>query len=224
MVEIPFEAYIDNKIIEKWHQYVEGKNLSAQVLSKNKLSEDFQKHENIEISLFEVPYSSDLDFDGLEKKQIDGMRGKEVDMADFPSMKVYRKPKFSVELKKDSVYDIISTGKNVEDGRRVIVGGGRLLTKKVDSVPYPITLEEMKFLALEDLDLSRESVKGIKATIEPMTAWGMSGRFIIAGFEFEKDDKSGNDKGIMVQHNGLVTHYHGYDTETIIKAMKNRKY
>ncbi|MFQ6120183.1 MAG: hypothetical protein ACE5KE_09890 [Methanosarcinales archaeon] len=220
MSKLPFNAYIDNRIVEAWHQYVEGRKLSAQVLPQEKWPEKLLDYVegDITLSLFVIPYNKNLDIDGLENEQIGKMKGETVDMGEFPNLRFYKQNYFKIGLEKGQVYDVLATGKSKKTGNRQIFGGGRLLTKKVEKIPYPITLEEMKFLAIEDLGLTPEQAKGIKAKITPMTGWGNRRRFIIAGFDFG-EMKAGWNAGVMVQHNGYVSHYHGYSTEELLKFL-----
>jgi len=213
-MDFPFEVYVDKKKVEKLHVYTDGKSLIARVLPKVKWAEPIKKHieEPVHLYLFTTPVSKYRDLE----KHIENMQYKETIMGEMPTLKVYKQSEISTDLQPGFLYDLFAIGQR--EGNRVIAGGGRLSTQE-GKVPYHMTLDELKLFAIEDLDLSPEEAQNIRAKIAPMTAWGEHGRFIIAGFDFEQKEPGGN-YGTMVQHNGVVSHYHGYSKKELRKALK----
>lgn len=228
----PFEAHIDGKPIEKWHTYTDGKILVARVLPKNQWPYELRKElteivhqdgpmsyverfdkpvpvleEPIHLHLFVTPAA---DYRDLES-HIDSMKDLKVKMGGIPTLRVYNQPEITAQLEHGFFYDLISTG--IYRGGRILIGGGRLSTEKGE-IPFDMTLDELKLLALEDLGLSPEQAQNIEAQIAPMTAWNRHGRLIIAGFGFG-ESKPGWNYGLMANHLGGVDHYHGYSTEQI---------
>jgi hypothetical protein len=203
-----FEAKIDDQEIEKWHVQTEGKNLVARVLPRDKWPESFEKFdESADLYLFAIPTDQYIDLE----EQIQSMKDKEVVMGEIPTLIEYKKPEIITELKPDHLYDLFSMGQ--VNGDRKLAGGGRLQTQEGE-VPYDMTFDELKFLAIDSLGLSQEDAQNVRAKIEPMTAWGNRGRFIIAGFNFgEKKPKI--NYGLMVNHMGQVSCYHGIPKQEI---------
>lgn len=207
-----FEIHLDGKKLDSLFAVVDGSRLSIKVTKKDAWPEKAREFTPTGLYLFATPYSDAISAGALEKN-IDELEGKKVDLGDLPHLKASATTELSAGLEKDMVYDIFLRGKN-EKGDVILIAGGRLTTKGLtESVPTPITFEEMKFMALTDLGYTPKEAKGIEAEVKPLTAWGSGGRFIIAGFEFGR--KGSNDVGVMVQHNGGVDHNHGYSTEEI---------
>ena len=213
-MNFPFEAYVDKKNVEKWHVYTDGKSLIARVLPNVKWTKPIKKHfeEPVHLYLFATPLSQYKDLE----KHIDDMEDKETVMGEMPTLKEYKQSKISTDLQPGFLYDLFATGQI--NGNRVFVGGGRLSTQE-GKVPYNMTLDELKLFAIEDLDLSPKEAQNIRAKITPMTAWNGKGRLIIAGFEFGQKESEWN-YGTMVQHNGIVSHYHNDSKEELRKLLK----
>ncbi len=207
-MNFPFEAYVDKKKVEKLHVYTEGKSLIARVLPKRKWYKDFE--EPVHISLFKTPASQYKDLE----KQIEDMQYKETIMGEIPTLIRYKQSEISTDLQPGFLYDLLATGQ--KNGNRVFAGIGRLSTQE-GKVPYNMTLDELKLLALDHLDLSPKEAQNIIAKIIPMYSRDKKGKpVIIAGFDFNKDPKK--IFGTMVQDDGIVKSYPD-DSKYIIREI-----
>jgi hypothetical protein len=228
---------VDGKPIEGWHMNISGKVLQIKPLSIDEIhqtldqelieSEDRRERERIiqfkysikepmTIYVFRIPINR---YTNLEK-EIREFKDKEVDMGEFHSLLIGRELNavITVNLEKNFFYDIF-----VFSGL-VFLGGGRLSTgSKKEGIPYEITFEEMKFLALKKTGVDFEEAKGVKAKIIPMTAWGERGRYIIAGFclDPENEDKL-TDHTIMVNHCCGIEYSHGHSREDFLHFFKKK--
>ena len=212
----PIRVTVDGKDIQPG--VVSGKVLAAEMTDRTKWAAALNEFKSAGFYLFAMPYSESLGCDQLEK-QLQQLKGKTIDMGGFPNLKAVNASTLSVTLKPSMIYDLFLIGKK-EDGQASVITHGRVTTKKTNEVPYGTTLEEMRLLASLDLGLGIDDIRGLKAKVTPMTAWGAGpGRFIMAGFEFG-EITSGYTAGVMVQHNGVVTHYHGYSTEEIMNFVR----
>lgn len=155
------------------------------------------------------------DYLGLEK-ELDNYDGKIIDMGEFPTLVVSDLPEANLLLEKERIYDAFAFS------GQTFCGGRRLSTDY--QIPFPVTLEEMKFFALKDCGVNLEEAKGVKARIIPMTGWGDYGKFLMAGFclDYEKEHNL-YDHTIRVQHNCEVSYYHGYDRRDFLPFFRKKK-
>ena len=145
--------------------------------------------------------------------EIQELKGKSIILGNIPTLLEQRTSPIQTELKRGFFYDILGIGSlGILNGERGIVNGGRISTEKID-IPRMLTLDELKIVAIEYLELSMEEAKKVSATIEPMTAWSNDGRFIIAGLNFgQKDEQT---YGLMVNHASGVDTYNGRSKQKI---------
>ena len=113
------------------------------------------------------------------------------------------------------MYDLFFTGRD-EEGIRRLMGGGRYAV--ADDPEYRVnrmvTLDEARFFGAAALGLNEEQAARTEARIVPMTAWGNAGRLAIVGFELENTTgDSLSQPGIMVDHVGGTSFYHGMNAE-----------
>jgi hypothetical protein len=208
-MNIPFRAYIDEQELERLHLYTDGRVLTAEVTPRSEWTEAVRGGivEPVHLYLFRTPASNYI---ALEQ-EIRAMTDQETAMGDIPTLEEYKKDRISTDLQRESLYDIFSVGQGPLENR-FITGGGRISTQE-DLVPPNLTLDELKLLALEDLNLTPDDAKNAIARIIPLTAWGDRGRLIIAGFNFR------DDYGVMVDHHGGVSHYHNRSKEETREAL-----
>lgn len=211
MSTYPFEAYVDGESIEEFFVYTEAETLSARALSDEKWSGGLSgETDSIYLNLFRTPIS---EYKCIGKK-LDRMNGREVTMGEIETLEEYEEEEISADLEDRCFYSLIATGKSKE--RRKIIGGGRLSTEKVNEVPHSLTLDELKFVAIEDLDLSLDEAKDVKAQIESMGT-NCSGRCVCVGFILGLE--AGEKYGIMTNHRGEVSRYHNHSNEEIKKVL-----
>ena len=234
-MEIVFsKVTIDGKPLEKWHTQVSGKVLRIEPFPLAKVryaftreisvTEDRDKRlalirqmdllrEPLTIYVFCIPLKQYIDVE----KEIHALEGKEVDMGEFPSLHIANMSQtITLNLEADHFYDVFGFS------GQILIGGGRVSTGQGE-VPFAITLEEMKLLALKDLGVTLEEAKGIKAKIIPMTAWGCCGRFIIAGLCLDPGRETLDDHTIMVNHCCGIDYSHGYSKEEFLPFFKKKK-
>ncbi len=248
-MKFPFEAYINGKKVKEWFVYTDGESLVARVLPKVRWPRELKKEitevphpdsydshgpdmdltikldkpiipleEPIHLHLFATPVSEYKDLE----KQIHEMKNKSVNMGDLPTLRRYRQSEIREKLEKDFFYDLLAVGTYME--YRVVKGYGRLSTTQESKVPFRMTLDELKLLAIEDLELTREQAQKIKAKITPMADFGITSsgggiRSIVAGFTFGKTEDGRYNYGVMGYDNGQVSHYHGDSKEELRKAL-----
>lgn len=195
----PFEAYVDGKKIEKWFVHTDGNNLVARVLPKNEWPDELTKlksvlEEPIYLHLFSTPISEY----NSEQLKVPLIRNKKVNMGYFPTLIQYGQSEVKQELKKGFLYDLLLIG--TYNGNRGIFTSGRLSTEK-GKVPMLATLEELKLLAIEYLEMTPTQAQNIKARIES-TIWTLNNGMKVnnAVFNF------GKGNWVLVDYNGDVSH------------------
>lgn len=221
--KLPFETYIDGQALGDYNttpcllNTPPGK-LTAKILPKSERDPEEYLEEPFYLHLSETPIS---DYRDLEQ-HIDEMDGKEIPFSEFSRLTEYGKQEISAELKSGFFYDLFAFGQ--QNGKGIVVGNRRLWVQDGD-IPYDLTLDSMRLIALESLGLTPKETKGLSAKITPMMSWGerngRTGRMFWAGFYFGKDDEECN-VDVSVNDLGEVSH-HPYSAEEVVKYLRETR-
>jgi hypothetical protein len=186
---------VDGKTVEGWHKSIRPGELSCTMegASIHILSTEANAYEDLQTFL-------------------DTNKGAIEDIGEIPSLETSGQDHVEILLRPNRYYDVLVFKGNS-------LKGGRFSTTE-SAPPYPLTLDGTKLVALQDLGISIEKARGVKAEIIPMTAWGEGGRLIIVGFKLDEPE-DGWDHTIMVDHAGGVSYSHGFPREDFRRFFKN---
>lgn len=113
-----------------------------------------------------------------------------MDMGEFPHLRGHAQPRLRVDMSPGNIYDVLAVGRGVED--QVFAVAVRVVAAEEPRPFYAtgLTLEELKLLALDYLDLRPEQARGTKVRVRPLLAGEAGSAFQkMAGFDIPDGEK-----------------------------------